>query len=99
MKVVRIMTAMLAPPAISPDAMNCADPAKTKSDIPIAPAKDRPLALAAAPKIRPKGIAPTTRGKVSLTQAQTSFEGQTIGSIARQIDCAMTNSHITETIG
>src|SRR5262249_38985042 len=71
-KVVRMITIILAWLATSPDAMNCADPANTKADMPMVPAGDSPFGTEAAPKIIANGVAPTTRGNVSLTPAQNS---------------------------
>src|SRR5258708_38307665 len=52
--------------------MNCADPANTNRDIAIVPPAESPLVLATAPKMMPKGMAPTISGNASLTPAQNS---------------------------
>lgn len=45
--------------------MNCEEPAKTRADMAAAPQAESPEAIANAPKISPKGAAPTSKGKVS----------------------------------
>src|SRR5690606_1074059 len=61
-----------APPATSPAATNCDEPAKTKADMAAVAATLSPLFTASAPKMMPKGMAPTTSGKVALTPCQNS---------------------------
>src|SRR5690606_19584482 len=55
-----------APSASSEMATNCAEPENTNSDIAMVSNGCRPCAVASAPKITPKGAAPTMKGKVTL---------------------------------
>ena len=70
------MKTVVAPPAARLVAMNCDEPANTRADIPAAPAGEKPLLTANAPKMIPKGIAPTTRGIVALAPAQNSVRAR-----------------------
>ena len=63
MSVVAQMTAKLAWPAISPTAMNCAEPAKTASDINWPCHRLSGLAVTSVPKMTPNGAAPTIIGR------------------------------------
>lgn len=71
-KVVKTIMGQAVPAPTKPMAMNWADPANTKSDIPIVPAADNPALVDSVPKIIPNGMAPITRGSVSRTPAQNS---------------------------
>ena len=74
MSVVAQMTAKLAWPAISPTAMNCAEPAKTASDINWPCQRLSGLAVTSVPKMTPKGAAPTIIGMVSRAPAANSLK-------------------------
>ena len=65
-----------APASTRLTAINWADPANTMADMACVAATDRPLLIASAPKISPKGIAPMMRGKVSLAPARNSDNGE-----------------------
>jgi hypothetical protein len=68
-----------APFATKPVAINCAEPAKTKADMRLAPVAEMPLLIASAPKMMPNGVAPITKGIVARTPAQNSDRRDTKG--------------------
>ena len=74
--------AIPAPLANRLAATNWDAPAKTKRLRPIVAAGEIPVDTLKAPNMMPKGIAPITRGRVSLNPAQNSFRVVIIGFVS-----------------